>query len=227
MERKDGNWQADKKDNRNPGGGANPGPGTGDTPAPPKSAAETPGEGSSGIVLGKISAWRMWEVDGNRLQPMSYKRYGHWTPGKNTASYVPYHPDEAKPFWAEFTGTGYSQVDYERALAALHGAFAGFYCRKDRKMLNGTPMHVVGKVKIWGTIVEHAEGYRAEFAEVESLEYGLTRKERKALAETYNCRYVSHINDWPWTNSFFFGWLILFGIAMVNLIYQALVTILQ
>jgi len=57
----------------------------------------------------------------------------------------------------------------------------GFYAYKERSQLNRfTPLH--GAVLLWGKVIEHEFGYRAQFAQVESL----------FLPEIATCQKASH-----------------------------------
>lgn len=60
----------------------------------------------------------------------------------------------------------------------------GFYAFKDSSYLNKSA-HVHGSVLMWGKVVEHEFGYRAEFAQLESL----------LLPEAAFCQRASHSVD--------------------------------
>lgn len=54
-----------------------------------------------------------------------------------------------------------------------------------RKMLQSGPGHAYGSVRLWGQVVEHTEGYRAEFARVLTIEDATDRSALPELRERY------------------------------------------
>ena len=92
--------------------------------------------------VGEIVGYRIWRVDNGYLKSFSYP-----------ISWMPGHPISGKPGDHDSAGI-WAFKDPHRAL---------------HKMLE-TPDSVMGSVYLWGEIVEHADGYRAEFAEVRSIE---------------------------------------------------------
>jgi len=92
--------------------------------------------------VGEIIGYRIWRVDNGYLKSFSYP-----------ISWMPGHPISGKPGDHDSAGI-WAFKDPHRAL---------------HKMLE-TPDSVMGSVYLWGEIVEHADGYRAEFAEVRSIE---------------------------------------------------------
>ena len=97
---------------------------------------------SEGIRAGEIIAWRAWLVIGDYLHSVVAAK--PWTPGE------PMSGDPA---------TGYGIHAYK----GPHGPMLDGYAQK------GNGPWVIGEVALWGEIIEHEEGYRAEFARVHSL----------------------------------------------------------
>ncbi len=100
----------------------------------------------SGFHIGDLIGYRVWRIDRNRLTSLSAGYV--WRPGTNGP--------------AEGMSTDYG----------------GFYAFKELpealKLSGGNrPGHgqhyAVGKVSLWGEIVEHVFGYRAEYAKVIEL----------------------------------------------------------
>lgn len=102
-----------------------------------------------GIVLGEIEAFRAWRVFNGLLVSMAVDDV--WLPGE---------PMKA------------TDVDVYN----MHGAHAFKTLRQARNYMKDQDQHItlflrdvrahfaIGRVKLWGTIVEHETGYRAEFA---------------------------------------------------------------
>lgn len=85
-------------------------------------------------TFGEIIAWRAWKVDNGKL--LSPYQDTTWGPGEFMEGGDP------------FKGHGfYAHKTPQRLFAQETGNW-----------------HVVGTVKLWGNVVEHEEGYRAEFA---------------------------------------------------------------
>lgn len=97
----------------------------------------------SEILIGEIVAWRAWHVESGYLK--SYSQDVVWPPGEPVTGKVPSGEDGG-----------------------------GIHAFRDRRRLfefmkNGGPM-VWGSVALWGDIVEHELGYRAENAAVRSID---------------------------------------------------------
>lgn len=98
---------------------------------------------SEGIRAGEIIGWRGWFVVGGELRSMTAD--AAWQPG------VPMTGDPANGFGIH-------------AYKSPHGPSLDGYC--SRAML--TPW-VIGEVALWGDVIEHTEGYRAEFGRPHSF----------------------------------------------------------
>lgn len=98
----------------------------------------------AGIQVGEIVAWRLWRAEGYILKSLSAPVT--WIPGK------PMEGDPAR--------RGPSGV-YE-------GVYAVKSCEHPELFIyrQADPHFVLGQVKLWGEIVEHARGYRAQFASI-------------------------------------------------------------
>ena len=107
-----------------------------------------------GIRVGEIIAYRAWRVIGRTWWRKGDDRL-HSVLVKNYA----WHPDE--PASGDVGTHGiYSFRDVIRS-----GGEYGYYPGTIGTLL-------FGKVKIWGEIVEHEQGYRSQFAKIVSLDYG-------------------------------------------------------
>ena len=117
-----------------------------------------------GLRVGEIIAYRAWRVinplwplsDDNRLHSVAMREYV-WHPEKPASGDVRTHGI-------------YSFRDVIRS-------------REEYAYDLGVDEHLLfGKVKIWGEIVEHEDGYRSEFGKIASVDYGdpeLLKKFRK------------------------------------------------
>ena len=97
----------------------------------------------AGIKVEDLVGWRIW---GLTLTGMlkSYARLNVWLPGEIMEG-VPGDYD-SKGVWA-FRERGPAE-------AKLHA----------------NPAHVLGRVKLWGQVVEHQDGFRAQFARIVALD---------------------------------------------------------
>lgn len=111
---------------------------------PPKDAPRN-------IVAGEIVAWRAWWVHNGRLRSTGMDRVV-WEPG------VPMTLNDHNSY-------GYP---LDRG--------AGVHAFKTRaEVISRFPPsrgYVIGQVELWGEIVEHDNGYRAEYGAIKSLERG-------------------------------------------------------
>ncbi len=107
-----------------------------------------------GLRVGEIIAFRAWRVitaywprkEDNRLHSVAVREYV-------------WHPDEPATGDVRVHGI-YSFRDVIRSKQEY-----GYDLGVDEPLL-------FGKVKIWGEIVEHEEGYRSQFGKIVSLDYG-------------------------------------------------------
>lgn len=94
--------------------------------------------------VGEIIAWRAWNIKNDEL-----------------VSVVA----ESKPWSATEPMTGDPAGGYGiHAYKGPHGPLLDDYAKKD-----SSAQWVIGEVALWGDVIEHEEGYRAEFARVHSL----------------------------------------------------------
>jgi hypothetical protein len=100
----------------------------------------------AGFVAGEIRAWRVWMVAGRFLESLFNPTI--WPAGK---------PLRAERF-----------TDYENGIHAWRS--------RDEALAYGefigapTEVRILGQVDLWGTVIEHERGYRAEYAQVVSLD---------------------------------------------------------
>ncbi len=105
-----------------------------------------------GIRAGEIIAYRAWRVIGATW----FRRGDDWLHSVLMRDYV-WLPD--KPASGD---------------VKTHGIYSFRHvirCR-DEYRYNAHGILLFGKVKIWGEVVEHEQGYRSEFGKIISLDYG-------------------------------------------------------
>lgn len=111
---------------------------------------------NAGIKVGEIIGWRIWCIKGDFLE--SYSALHVWPPH----TVMKGNPKEynSEGIWA-----------FKEKSRALY------------KLMQATG--ICGSVKMWGNIIEHSEGYRAEFATVDELyeiyRPGFELKEKRLL----------------------------------------------
>jgi len=115
-----------------------------------------------GVKLGEIEAWRAWRVEGDRLQSLVMNSF--WEPGEPMRGDP--EPRNGEGVYAFKT----PKLLKEELPSSCHDdddtAALG------RKMGSEWTSHAYGRVLLWGRIVEHDNGYRAQYAKVLSLEGG-------------------------------------------------------
>lgn len=119
----------------------------------------------AGIIVGEIIGWRMWGYYKGYLRSYSQERV--WAPGENMIGIPSDHGSDG--IWAF--------KEKSRALA---------------KMLNGgyrSEETVYGSVKIWGKVIEHELGYRAEYAKIISLEDAYMTGDKQKVLRELRCTY--------------------------------------
>ena len=104
---------------------------------------------STGIEVGEIIAWRAWRIKDGVLKSLSMDTF--WLPGETVEG------DLNGP--GEY---GHRPGIYSFKKASAAWEFAG---------AADVGARICGQVALWGEVVEHEEGYRAENARVHSLDY--------------------------------------------------------
>lgn len=127
-----------------------------------KAAKQAAAHQRAGIRVGEILGWRWWYVDGLLKSPFMDRT---WLP--------------EQPMEGDVTG-GFGvfgvYVLKDRGLAALQADKSLWSSSDDLWVWNNwrrrlwPPRTAYGSVRIWGEVVEHAAGYRAEFARVVSID---------------------------------------------------------
>jgi hypothetical protein len=112
------------------------------TPPPPPPA---PPLENAGISVGAFIGWRVWKVRATQMLLESYSQPYIWLPGE---------PSEGKP-----SDDGNEGIWAFRSPDDAKRKFDGARARM-----------ALGSVWLWGDVIEHADGYRAQFAEVRSLD---------------------------------------------------------
>ena len=127
-----------------------------------------------GIVVGEITAWRLWEVkpDGTLK---SYAVENVWAPDE---------PMTGEPFlWGGHGTAGVYAFKTKEAFMREFGV-----CLEAR-FLGG---YVWGEVSLWGEVVEHEDGYRAQYARIKRLYRGqnVSQQEYEAICRIYGVESV-------------------------------------
>ncbi|MDE2019722.1 MAG: hypothetical protein KGJ13_05255 [Patescibacteria group bacterium] len=104
------------------------------------------------LEIGEIIGWRAWRLAKNGLlQSLAHDNI--WLPGE-----IMGHNDD------------HSKIKIEdHGCAGVYAFSDRGYALKDTEFAS-TPNLVFGSVRLWGTVVEHEHGYRAEFATVHSID---------------------------------------------------------
>ena len=129
----------------------------------------------SGFQFGKLVAYRIWRIDRNRLISLSAGYV--WKPGTNGPA---------------------------QGMDAYSGGFYAFKELSEALELSGGPRsrhgrrhpYAIGKVSLWGEIVEHEFGYRAQFAKIIELlppctTRTITKNARERMGEALWARYMA------------------------------------
>lgn len=108
-----------------------------------------PKEAPRNIVAGEITAWRAWRVyyDGGQLCLQSTGMETLWVPGVPMSTMRGYR-------WGLQEGAGVHAFKTKAEVMRKFPPKFGF---------------IVGEVELWGEIVEHDNGYRAEYGAVKTL----------------------------------------------------------
>jgi hypothetical protein len=116
-------------------------------------AGERAGKGS-GLIIGEILAWRFWWWQNDALRSPFYTSF-IWIDGFMSGDLTDHY------FGSVWSGGVHSYKDAAKARHDAETAYLG----------NGWPgWWVWGSVRLWGEVVEHETGYRAEFARIISLD---------------------------------------------------------
>lgn len=135
-----------------------------------------------GIVAGEIVGYRCWRVEKGLLR--SVYQTDQWTPGQVLEGRELGDWD-SRGIHAWKSSGSKEYHDYIRSYLNQEGDFVF------RTMMRGTdvearPAMVTGTVFLWGDVVEHERGYRAEYARVRSLDWlypdaGMMGREQETL----------------------------------------------
>lgn len=143
------------------GHAANPGVSMG--PVPAKCSRELPVE----QTFGEIIAFRIWRVRPKGLLVSAYTDHV-WKPGQVMKAHQ--RVRDREEHLQDKTGVHgwksvFEVVEYGQAMWKHQN---GYSVIQDRYI--EPPTLVIGRVKLWGDVVEHERGYRAEFARIVSLD---------------------------------------------------------
>ncbi len=123
------------------------------------------GEVSTKFQVGEIIAYRVWKVLFLREHPNSISVksiYYHlvWP------AHTPVKKEQ--DIWEETLYDDWHQYYGIHAFKTMDILKRKFDCLHDSQ--SQTFFNVLGRVKLWGEIIEHEEGYRAEYAQVMSID---------------------------------------------------------
>ncbi len=119
--------------------------------------------GEPEVVVGEISAWRAWRLSGDSLTSV-YQDQHMWWPGE--------------PMTGDSTKRDEGVYSFKKKSELLH------YLRS----FNPVGRLVVGKVNIWGNVVEHKLGYRSEYAEITEIHLVTSYKETLPEVKSKLCK---------------------------------------
>jgi hypothetical protein len=117
---------------------------------------------NAGFKIGELVGWRGWKVT-----PDGFLR--------SMSADVIWSPDEP--------------MDGKTSAKGDEGVYAFKKCRDFLKHMQGAGLDVYGKVALWGDVIEHELGWRAEFAQVISLEDFLSRSGSRTVLSDLRDRY--------------------------------------
>jgi hypothetical protein len=134
----------------------------------------------AGIRAGEIVGHRIWRVSGDRLFSCFRREY-EWFPDRpargNVTGYGVYSFKEMHylaPYIVEL-----QMVDYSDYMASvIIGDLAPTTSKYFTTLVSGT-------IEMWGTVIEHRFGYRAEYARVKSLDAEMGGADLEALRARY------------------------------------------
>lgn len=121
-----------------------------------------PWEGKSEVLVpGEIVAWRVWRIQGRPLTLYSMAHDFVWKP--------------KTVIGGDVLG-GYGVHAYKDVYGPVNDGYVA--PGKD---------YVVGSVALWGEVIEHEGGYRAQYAKILSLDHwsGVTKAEQAVIRKAY------------------------------------------
>lgn len=129
---------------------------------------------NAGIRAGEVMAWRAWRVeDGDRLCSV-YIASAVWIPGEPMRGQVTDRTggvhafkelNDVSEYISRYAAKDIFGVVFVRDLNGDDGLWPNGLCTRSADL-----PYIVGRVALWGQIVEHERGYRAEFAKIASLD---------------------------------------------------------
>lgn len=137
---------------------------------------------NAGITVGEIIAWRSWKVKNGLLTSM-YADQHVWAPHEpitgNPSQKGAHHPVGVHAFKSEKAALEYAMPYRTRELTYNQHSM-------QTRVREVVPV-VIGRVALWGEVIEHEKGYRAEYAKVHSLDVplGISAEELDRLRALY------------------------------------------
>lgn len=147
-----------------------------------------------GIVAGEIVAYRCWRIENGELRSVYQKDV--WKPGDILQGReIGDWDTRGIHAWKDPASHEYRAYIRGYLNSASDGLFLFFQTPAER-LKEHHPAMVTGTVFLWGDVVEHERGYRAEFARVRSLDWlypdetmmGREAETLDALRDLYGCR---------------------------------------
>lgn len=129
-------------------------------PADPEPEKPIP---NAGIRAGEVIAYRGWAIKGDRLFSV-YKHECEWHPGK------PMKGDTREEYGVHAFKDAQDTSEYVDYYASGLGWVYINLLTSINYRTERVRFYAIGKVALWGEIVEHERGYRAEFCKVLSID---------------------------------------------------------
>lgn len=137
---------------------------------------------NEGIRAGELTGYRLWWVvnDGGKDWLCSFAHRQLWTPGEimvgDTNDILAHDPIGGDHLYAgvyAFNDTYYlarEAAEAEKELRKTGDEWKSMAALRRWHPYSETRRFAVGTVKMWGDVVEHKRGYRAQFARVQSID---------------------------------------------------------
>jgi hypothetical protein len=139
------------------------------------------------VIVGEIIGYRAWFIHHpDKLGSIS--TFYRWIPGINEArNHAPRRTSQSYPH----------PLCFPKAVLTVSNT-AGFYAFKSETdaveivSVSVTAKVVFGKIAMWGTVIEHRHGYRAEFARIISLDK--TGAQDKSILDVLKKKYLIELD---------------------------------
>lgn len=116
-------------------------------------------------TFGEITAFRVWRICSKTgLLVSSFKTEHTWHPQKVLEAHAKPNPHDSSG-WSEKVG-----IHAWKSVFEVAEYTKGFLDDSYGQYGNGIHGAVIGRVHLWGEVIEHERGYRAEFAKIISID---------------------------------------------------------